>query len=251
MLFDSGTTSLLTQTRLYAGDPDSAPRTTWTEAEVKSAINQRYLELRDLARIQDVGWARKVNYVTTVASQILYSSPTDMVALVRAEIDTSGADLSTLSTISTNSNSLAIESGDVALGRYHANELTECTYIFVHDSIANTTPFVKQLGVVAPPETGGSNSLRLLYDAETTELTNDTDAPVLPAAYHPLIAMGAAILLKISRDKDARDLQQMEDRRMLAFLATVHETSRDYHGQIGVSGLPADQDSDINMGSIG
>lgn len=227
MLFNSGTTSLLSYTRDLAGDPAAAPSTLFSDQRVKDAINESYLELYDVARQMGVGTGFKRCYSTTVADQIFYSLPTDFMKSILVEVAGDGSDLSTSTA---NSTPLKPLDASVALEGYETGIYDETEFYYIHN---------QHLGVITPPTTGGSNALRMSYEAESADLSNDTDEPDLPKTYHSLICYRAAIVLRASLELDVRMLEGAANRKEIRFMRAMHDQMADYEGNFVVAGLGA------------
>ena len=225
MLFDSGTTSLLTYTRDLAQDPSSSPSPLFSEQMVKDFINESYLELYDVARQMGVGTGFKRCYSTTVADQIYYELPSDFMKAIMVEVSGTGADLST-----STENSSALKPLDASVGieGYETGIYDNTEYYYIHN---------QHLAIIAPPTSGGTNSIRLSYEAEVSELSNDTDEPDLPKTYHSLICYRAAISLRTTYELDTRGLEQIANRKEIRFMRAMHDLMADYEGNFVVAGL--------------
>ena len=226
MLFNSGTTSLLSHTRMLSGDPSTAPSQLFSDQFVKDAINTEYLELYDVARQFGVGQGYKRTYATTVADQIFYSLPVDFMKAIIVEVDGDGKDLSSDTTAAPSV--LKPLSGDVALQGYTAGTYTETEYYYLHD---------QHLAIIAPVSTGGSSALRLTYEAEAADLVGDTNEPDIPKTYHSLICYRAAIVLRETMDLDTRGLERIAARKEFRFMQALHDNIADFEGQAYVAGL--------------
>lgn len=226
MLFNSGTPSLVSHTRVLAGDPDTAPSTLFTEQVVKDFINEHYLVLYDVARQFGVGTGEKRSYADVVADQVFYELPDDYMKSLMVEVEGDGKDLSSDSTASPSN--LKPLSGDIALQGYEAGTYSETEYYFVHN---------QHFGIVSPPDTAGTNSLRITYESEVAALSNDSDEPDLPTTYHPLICYRAAISLRETLDLDVRGLWAIADRHEARFMTAMHDNLGDFDGQMYVAGL--------------
>ena len=225
MLFDSGTTSLLTYTRDLAQDPSSSPSPLFSEQMVKDFINESYLELYDVARQMGVGTGFKRCYSTTVADQIFYSLPTDFMKAILVEVAGDGSDLSTSTA---NSTPLTVLDASVALEGYESGAYDETEFYYIHN---------QHLGIIKPPTTGGANALRMSYEAGSSDLSNDTDEPDLPKTYHSLICYRAAIALRTTMELDTRGLEEIANRKEIRFMRAMHDNVADYEGNFVVAGL--------------
>ena len=225
MLLNSGTTSLLSYTRDLAGDPSAAPSTLFSAQRVKDAINEHYLELYDVARQMGVGTGFKRTYATTVSAQIHYELPTDFMKAIMVEVASDGTDLSTSTA---NSSALKPLDASVAVEGYETGLYDETEYYYIHG---------QHVAIIAPPTTGGTNSIRLSYEAEVSDLTNDGDEPDIPKTYHSLICYRAAIVLRTSLDLETRGLEEIANRKEIRFMRAMHDTMADYEGNFVVAGL--------------
>lgn len=249
MLFNSGNRALLATTRRYAGDPSTAANPRLTDQQWKDEINTEYLELRDLVRIGDEGWCRKRAYATGVAvddpSDHFYSLPADFVGRLRVEISTLGADLSTTLPGSDASIQVLTPAGwDVALDHYNlSNGTSDIQYVFMHD---------QHFGISTPltATEAGTNSIRLTYEASTTELSGDTDEPDLPRPHHNVIALGAALRGNLGDGLDIRDLERRYEGARARLLRAVRDRLADYESTIRVSGLPFGRGRISNVGKV-
>jgi hypothetical protein len=225
MLFNSGTTSLLSHTRVLAGDPASAPSQLFADQIVKDFINTEYLGMYDIARQFGVGQGEKRSYADIVADQLYYELPVGFMKMLLVEVEGDGVDLTTSTASPT---SLKPLSGDVALQGYEAGIYSSTEYYFIHN---------QHLGIVSPVGTAGTNTLRLTYEGEGTDLAGDTDEPELPRTYHSLICYLAAIGLRETMDLDVRGLERVAARKMGQFMQAMHDNMADFEGQAYVAGL--------------
>ncbi len=232
LLFNSGTPSLVTQTQEYAGDPAGGPQTLWSAQLVKNAINFAYAEMRATGGLKDMGVAVKRSYATTVAAQIFYQLPADSEKLKMVEIETGGQDLTSVAVTSANIAVLDPKEEDVALRLYHEGTAAEPLYVFIHD---------QHFGIVAPPAAGsvGENAMRLTYEASTAALSGDTDEPDIPRNHHELIAVKAAIRLRITREMDASDLAPLHNLLSGNYQKAIHDQISRDEAQIVVAGAGA------------
>lgn len=230
LLFNSGTTSLLTVTREYAGDPSGGPQTLWSIQLVKDAINLSLTEMRADAGLLDVGDAVKRTYADTVADQIFYAKPADFERVITIEIETGGQDLTSVSVSSATITYLEPKEEELALRMHNTGEISAPKYMFIHD---------QHFGVVSPLATGktGTNSFRLTYRASSSDLSGDTDEPDVPRNHQELICLKAAMRLKMSRDLDFRDLIPFHNKMADLYKKSVHDQMADYEGQFAVAGL--------------
>lgn len=226
MLFNSGTTSLLSYTRDLAGDPSTAPTPMWADQRVKDAINESYLELYDVARQFGVGTGEKRSYSDVVADQLYYELPDDFHKLILVEVEGDGKDLSSDSTASPTN--LKVLGSDVALEGYGSGIYDETEFYFIHN---------QHFGIVSPPDTAGSNSIRVTYEAFAADLNGDTDEPQLPGTYHSLICYRAAIVLRMTIGLEVRFLEDIANRKEVRFMRAMHDLVADYEGNFVVAGL--------------
>jgi hypothetical protein len=225
MLFDSGTTSLLSHTRQLAQDPTDAPSQLWSEQIVKDFINESYLELYDVARQFGAGQGCKRCYSDAVVDQVFYELPDTFMKMLIVEVESSGVDLTSSSADPTVLKPL---SGDVALQGYETGTYAETEYYFLHN---------QHLGIVAPPSVAGTNTIRVTYEGEGAELSNDADEPDLPTTYHSLICYRAAIALRETLELDTRGLREIANRKEVRFMQAMHDNIGDFDGQSYVAGL--------------
>lgn len=226
MLFNSGTTSLVSYTRDLAGDPSTAPTPMWSLQRVKDAINESYLELYDVARQFGVGTGEKRSYSDVVADQLYYELPDDFHKLILVEVEGDGKDLSSDSTASPTN--LKVLGSDVALEGYGSGIYDETEFYFIHN---------QHFGIVSPPDTAGSNSIRVTYEAFAADLSGDTDEPQLPGTYHSLICYRAAIVLRSTLGLEVRHLEDIANRKEVRFMRSMHDLVADYEGNFVVAGL--------------
>ena len=236
MLFKSpaytaaGGPSLYTLTKNLAGDPEGAPSALWTDQATKNAVNVAYSLIRNKMRALDVGYTKKVAYETSVADQKNYSLPTDFISRLTVEMSTSGANLSTATPSTSNSIFLEPLSTEQGLEIYNSG------------SIGNAR-IVVQVGaeywILGPPSSSeaGTNSIRLTYEAETSQLSGDTDEPLLPVPLRPLICYEAAIMLRTGLDIPVNDLDALARPLRAQIDMTLAESLNMRSHQIPVSGL--------------
>mgnify|MGYP001813305361 CR=1 FL=1 len=220
----STTPSLFSYTRVLAGDPESAASEVWTDARVKAAINDAYLEMREMARVFGEGSEVKRSYATTVADQLWYQLPSDFKRLILCEISATGDDLSADNT-PTVLKPLAL---DTALEGYETGAFSSSKYVALADG---------HLALVNPVSTGGSNALRITYECETSALSGDTDEPSIPEPHQYLICYKAAFSLKISEGMDVSDLIIPLRHKERAFRIAMQERHFDPEGKCSVAGL--------------
>lgn len=226
MLYDSGTPSLLTYTRDLAGDPDSAASEIWSEARVKAAINDAYLEMRETARMFHTGPEVKRAYADTVANQLWYELPADFKRMVMVEVESSGVNLSTTKGNPTVLEPLALQ---VALDGYQTGAFTALKYVAMGDG---------HFAVIGPVTTAGTKSLRITYEAETDALSNDTDEPAdIPEPHQYLICYKAAVSLRASENLEHDNLLRLTLQKERSFRIAMQERYNSDDDQMAVAGL--------------
>lgn len=238
MQLNTGTPSLISYTRDLAGDPASAASEIWTDARVKAAINDAYLELREVARQLGDGPEVKRGYATSVANQLWYQLPADFKRMLLVEVDNEGRDLSS----DANAEPIILRplALDTALAGYEAGDFTELEYVAMADG---------HFAVVVPPTSGGSNGIRITYEAETALLSGDTDEPSLPEPYQNLICYKAAVQLRASENLAHEDLMRLMLLKENQFRIAMQERLMDNEGQVAVAGL-IEQDHLTRFGTI-
>jgi hypothetical protein len=199
----------------------------WTDQEVKNAINESYMVLMDEARLQEGGIGRKRTYSITVADQLYYQLPSDCMKVTSIEIDVDGNDLSASGS---NPRWLSPIAADIGFEGYEKGLYTNVEYYFIHSN--------DYFAVISPPSTGGSNAVRLTYEAHNSLLSADTDEPIIRDPYHYLICYEAASTLKGSADLVLTPEHDRKRGRMYArYMEAVSENIEDKDGQLYVSGL--------------
>ena len=211
-------------TRLLVGDPSAAPSTIWSDAEVDWVINQEYYSMMMSAMAQNSGIGNTVAFANSVADQIEYSTPTDWISWVSVEIDPDGGDMSADATITPIY--LKPRNENVAMELHRTGNLSTVSYYFQR----NTGETSGQFGIVKPPTTGGTNSIRLTYRKKPAVLTASL-IPQFPEVFHDLICYRAAIVLKSSRDLPYGDLAQFMIPKQRAFdrwASDIHDDDYDF-----------------------
>jgi hypothetical protein len=224
MLYNTGTPSLVSYTRDIAGDPASAASEMWSDARVKAAINDAYLEMREVARSFGEGIDVKRSYATTVANQLWYSLPSDFKRLLIAEVDPDGGDLSA----SASPVVLQPMALDAALEGYETSAFSGTNYVAMGSG---------HIALVNPVSTGGSNSLRLTYEAEPSVLSDDDDEPAFPEVHQYLICYKAAFSLKLSEGLPVNDIIMPLRYKEQSFRNAMQERMTDPEGKVSVAGL--------------
>lgn len=211
MQLNSGTPSLIEQTREYAGDPAGSPQNLFTPQLVTNMINSAYTSLRLKAGIQDAsGLRKKRSYADAVEDQIFYEKPLDYHRALSIELATEGQNLAT--TTPEPGEILFLNPSDeiLAMRLYNTGEVDSPKYSFLHE---------KHFGIVGPPgaDQVGTNTLRLTYEASTTALVDDADEPTIPRDHHELLCVKAAIRLRVTREMDYQDLVPIHNELALLF----------------------------------
>lgn len=242
--YQSGDPTLVGHTRFLAGDPDASTRPDnlastpmFSTDEVKDAVNFAYEELWEVAQRLDVGWGEKIGYITSVTDQILYDLPTDIDGrVIDVAIELDGKDLSSDSTAKWTY--LTPSEENIALRGYREGTFTNTEFVFLlgGKSTYNDGADPQQFGIVAPPDTGGSNSICLVYEASLTKLSADGDIPAAPVAHHQLICYLAAITLKASKELPVDHLRAEAARKYPLFVEAMGQPIQDLEGQMTAVG---------------
>ena len=225
MQYFTGTPSLLSYTRDLAGDPDSAASESWSDARIKAAINEAYLEMRETARVFGTGIDVKRSYATTVADQLWYQLPADFKRLLLAEVNEDGSDLSGSNTPSV----LKPMALDTALEGYETGAYTGSKYVALGSG---------HLALVNPVSTGGSNALRITYEAEPTALSAATDEPSIPEVHQYLICYKAALSIMVGDGTPVSNefIFRLREKDR-AYELAMQERQMDNEGKVSVAGL--------------
>ncbi len=195
MLFNSGNPNLVDYTRFIVGDPTTAASTQYTDQEVKDAINIAYLNLVGLIKTIDDTPFLKKSYTDTVKDQDSYTLPGDFFQMSSVFIQLDGKDL----TLPTTQDATEYSPIDINLLHSHQQAGTSDIYIY---SIKHN-----QIEIYPTVKTPGTNALLLIYQYSPVKLSADTDAPqIIPEEYHDLIALEAAITLRLARDLSVNTL---------------------------------------------
>ncbi len=233
MQLNNGIPSLVSTTRLLAGDPDSAGGLMWDDTtEVIPAINDAWLDLHEMARQRHAGTARKVTYRSATASTIYYSLPSDFVAFVNPfPVQLSADGVALTDTVVGDAKQIFLEAQDeeVALEAYYREVETAPRYVFIRG---------EQYGIVAPPTSthAGTNTLRLTYEATTAELSEDSDSPSIPVQFHRLLCYKAAMILLASKSLPINDLAALAAPKHQLFLNWSRERMQQIEDQIPAAG---------------
>lgn len=228
MQFNTGTRNLVGEVRNLLNDPTTNTTEQYPIQEVKDAINDVYLELRDVMRQFDQGHGAKRTYTDSVTDQMFYQYPDDWVRTLEIELSTAGDDLSTLSVPYSDVVFLTPMDEETALRSHVQGYIDSPKYYFHHDL---------HFGIASPVYTGGTNGLRMTYEASTLELSLDGDEPDLPRPHQVLIAYKAAISLGMRHGLDVDDLARLAVAKEVRFMKAVQDVFEDMDDQIVVSGL--------------
>eukprot|EP00919_Chromeraceae_sp_WS-2016_P022165 GHVR01052742.1.p1 GENE.GHVR01052742.1~~GHVR01052742.1.p1 ORF type:complete len:252 (+),score=38.98 GHVR01052742.1:750-1505(+) len=234
MQFVTGNPNLVTFTQRLAGQSADASGTLFATQETKDVINLAYEELWGQAKRMDMGWGVEVAYANSVANQVYYAQPTDVSGrLVTVAIDLDGNDLSDKSASATRSPTYPKPSTqNVALQGWESGSLTtEGGWYFVQTTVGAT-----EIGIVAPPTTGGTSSIEFVYEEDLTYLSADGDKPVIPEDHHQLIAYMAAQTLRIFIGLPFDDLRQRARDLYPSFVENMMEPMTDLDYRIPNAG---------------
>lgn len=243
MLLVTGTPNLIEFTRFMARDPAAASNPLFTTAEVLSAINVIYLQLRDRMRAKDVGHGNKRTYATSVENQIFYAKPSDLVRLISLELEDLGKDLSSSSEADVNPVFLTPKESKEALQAFHTGKLEGSVYVFLHDT---------HIGIVEPPTAAqaGTSAIRLMYAASTALLSSDGDEPTIARPHHPLICYRAALVLLVGKGMSVGDLPGLVRDAEIPFLQSLSDNFEDLDAAIPAAGLSATRGLRTKTGTI-
>ena len=243
MLLNSGTTSLLSYTRLLLNDESGAANPQWSDAALKAHINRAYLKAKAIGKAYRQGQGLKRTYATGVADQIYYQRPADLTHLEAVEVSGNGSDLST--TAPTSSSVLYAKpwTAEKALEGYNTRYITQVAErCFLGDD---------HFGIVAPltATEAGTNSIRILYGASSTELTGDTDEPIMNRDFHDLLCYWAAMRARTSREMDIGELRDEARDLAYEYRIAVQEEMAMYEDDISTVGV-REQETPIVGGSV-
>lgn len=192
MLLASGTPSILSYTRFLAGDDGVAGIRLFSDTQIKQTADQEYGYLREQWRDSSVGLLTKVSYLTSVAGQILYSRPSDLLETKLVELATQGDSLALGATASSVPIvQLVATTAEDGYRLWNGGSISAPEFFFIQDT---------SFGIVGPPLFSGTNAIRLTYEGVSSSLIADTDEPQFPAVFHQLICYEAAAVLRGSRD---------------------------------------------------
>ena len=243
MLLVTGTPNLIEFTRFMARDPSGAANPLFTTADVTSAINVIYLQLRDKMRAKDVGHGNKRTYADSVEDQIFYAKPADLVRLISVELEDLGKNLSSSSESAVNPIFLKPKESKEALQAFHTGKLEGAVYVFMHDT---------NFGIVKPPTAAqvGTSAIRLLYAASTDLLSVDGDEPTLSRPHHPLICYRAAMVLLAGKGMDLGDLPGLVKDAEIPFLQSLSDNFEYLDEVIPAAGLSRSRGLRTKTGTI-
>jgi hypothetical protein len=224
-------------------DPAAAPKVLFTEADIKSALNVRYLELREKARFVGDGSALKITYETGVNGTYLYDLPADFLRLKTVHVDLDGGDLSSIGPGSARIRLLEPQPFENVWDAYQVEKLIETRHVSIFD---------RQYAILAPidADSAGSNSIRLVYEAATAELTQDDDEPTISRHFHDVIPRLAAVDLLASKNMDNQTQSNLAFARMREFELSVTEELWSPDSQAYVAGLDDQEEFTQRMGTI-
>ena len=208
----------------------------WSDARVKAAINDAYLELRETARIFADGPEVARAYSDTVADQLWYQLPSDFKRMLLCEISTDGSDLSGTGSPTV----LEPLPLDIALEGYEKGSYSSTKYVAIAD---------EHFAIINPVSTSGTDSIRITYECETSALSSATDEPKLPENHQYLICYKAAVSLRASDGLEHNDLMRLMMHKERAFRIWAQERLADPEGKVTVAGLLT-QNHATRMGSI-
>lgn len=228
MQLNTGTPSLVSTVRLLIGDTDGAVVSQFSNTEITDALNLALLELEKIGRMMDVGWGVSTALQTSTTSQIEYTLPTDLDGrIIDVILEDTGKDLSS-DTTATWTYCTPGEANEI-LQKYREDKLSGPNkYVYLRDTAT--------YGIVPPPSTGGSNSIKIIYEAGITLLSEDTHAPNIPVSDHPLICYMAGITLLNSHGVDSTRLFQEAARKYPQYIEQKSEPILDMDFQIPVAG---------------
>lgn len=243
MLFNSGTPSLVSYTKTLLSDPTTAPREMFPEADVKLFINDAYTDLREMARQVGDNSALKISYEDAVEDQVDYTLPLDWVRLRSVHIDTEGNDLSKLPD-NTKSRRLIPHDYVTVYDAWQLDKLTtnSMTYVGLLD---------RSFGIIGPPtaDSVGTNSIRLMYEASTTELSADADEPTIARPHHYLICYMAASRALATKDQTMNQVNTATMiQKLKSFENQAAEELWDPDGAASIAGLDDQPDDNDAVG---
>lgn len=154
--------------------------TTYTDGDVDASLNNYYhLFVNEAIQSMD-GWDFQGEIATAslVADQQEYVFPTDLLKIKRIEVTYDGTNWYKVDIMDVNEYSGTNDSTTIA------NEFSKSKpFADLHDN---------SLFLFPVPDAASTNGLKIWYEDEITELSSDTDEPVIPEAYHKGLCYGAA-----------------------------------------------------------
>jgi hypothetical protein len=224
-------------------DPSTAPKTMFTDAQIKSALNVRYLELREKARFVGDGSGKKIAYETGVNGTYLYNVPADFVRMTSVHIDLDGGNLSSLAPNAARIRILKPTPFENAWDAYQAETLTDIEAVSI---------FNRQYAILAPvdADAAGTNSIRLVYEAATAEMTGDTDEPTIARPFHDVISRLAAVDLLATKNMENSIQTNIAFARMREFELAASEELWSPDSVAFVAGLDDQDDFTQRQGTI-
>ena len=231
MQFVTGNPALVGRARFHAGESSAASGTLFQLQDVKDSLNVCYEDLWNEAKEMNAGWGVATDYINTVADTVYHTLPTDYEGrIITVEVEPDGKNLSTDTTASPSQ--VLPSTQDVALLGYNIGTITETQFYWFEYSQTDG----KRLGVVAPPTTGGTKSLRIVFEEDLTHLSADGDTPLIPTTHHELIAIRAAIQLRVAHEIPVGELRDIERLRYQNFLSKMGEPVLDADFQMAAAG---------------
>jgi hypothetical protein len=153
---------------------------TFTDADLEVLINANYhYFVNEILEAMD-GWDFQGEIATAdlVASQQEYVFPTDILKIKRVEVTYDGT------------NWYKAEFFDIA----EIGTATDSTHLT--QNFTQSNPFVdileNSIFLFPVPTASVTGGVKIWYEKEATELTNDSDTPVIATAYHKGLSYGAA-----------------------------------------------------------
>ena len=225
---------LITYVRDLTDDPSGTPIETFSDAKIKRFLNIRYLAIRERAGLVGESAGRKITYLTPSAGDPVIAKPGDYVQALSVQIELDGGDLSALDPDEANIRLLKPRAFEPAQQDWQIGGVTEVRFYSVQDA---------NLYLTAPPETVGTDSVRLVYRASSIELVDDADEPVIPRPYHDVIGLQAAVDLLGTKDQENRTLVFRSQVRTQQFEQGITDELWDPDYQAPVAGLDDQEDN--------
>lgn len=208
--------ALRLQVRMLVGDPDlGQPNPLFSDTQIDNAMDVALDQLWAVLVEQQSPWVVDKTYLTTsTSSQIALPSTSSFWGKILAiRVSNEGYDLSS-TTYSTGSRIILEpttwnEGGDL----YLMGQVSTPKYFIVEHNAAGT---FGSLHIMAPPASTGSSACEVVHVVNPTWGASDSDEPPLPLANRELIALKAAMTLRIGFDMPVdgiiRMLRPMEKR---------------------------------------